>query len=264
MNKNYFDINKLNWNKRTDLHVGSDFYDQVSFLGGKSSLKKTELDLLGNIEGKSILHLQCHFGQDSLSMARMGANVTGVDLSDKSVEFANELAKNLDLDAQFICCNLYDLPQHLDQQYDIVFTSYGTIGWLPDLQAWANIVSQYLKPNGQFIMVDFHPLLWTMDEAFDQFKYHYFNGEPIIEKEKGSYGNKDSEEIIESVGWNHGMAELIQALINVNLNIQHFKEYDYSSYPILPQSYERAKDEFLMKHVDVQVPLMYSIVAKKA
>src|SRR5436189_4993553 len=129
----YVELNRRAWNMRTTYHVQSSFYHVKEFTKGESSLNAIELALLGDIKGKSILHLQCHFGQDSLSLARMGAKVTGVDLSDKSIEKAKELNKQLDLDADFICCNIYDLPNHLTKEFDIVFTSYGTIGWLPDL-----------------------------------------------------------------------------------------------------------------------------------
>ncbi|MGB3236148.1 MAG: class I SAM-dependent methyltransferase, partial [Ferruginibacter sp.] len=142
-NPNYIEINKNSWNIRTAVHLKSEFYDQENFLNGQTSLNDIELNLLGNIEGKSILHLQCHFGQDSISLSRLGAKVTGVDLSDKAIEAARQIAKETNENTNFICCNIYDLPKFLNQQFDIVFTSYGTIGWLPHLGKWANIISQY-------------------------------------------------------------------------------------------------------------------------
>ena len=105
----------------------------------------------------------------------MGAHVTGIDLSDKAIDQARILAKELNVDTEFICCNIYDLPKHLNKTFDIVFTSYGTIGWLPDLNAWANIVSQFLKPKGQFIFVEFHPVVWMFDDNFESIGYNYFN-----------------------------------------------------------------------------------------
>ena len=136
-NPNYIEINKNSWNKRTAVHLKSEFYDQEKFLKGQSSLNDIELNLLGNIEGKSILHLQCHFGQDSISLSRLGAKVSGVDLSDKAIEAARQIAKETNENTNFICCDIYDLPKFLNQQFDIVFTSYGTIGWLPHLGKWA-------------------------------------------------------------------------------------------------------------------------------
>lgn len=131
--KNYITINRQSWNNQTETHLKSEFYAQELFLKGKSSLNSIELDLLGEVSGKSILHLQCHFGQDTISLSRLGAEVTGVDFSDKAIESAIQIARETNSKAQFVCCDIYDLPKHLDQSFDIVFTSYGTIGWLPDL-----------------------------------------------------------------------------------------------------------------------------------
>src|ERR1700748_3023902 len=141
--QNYKEINKEAWNKKTAVHVDADFYDVPAFLNGKNSLHTTELNLLGNVKGKSILHLQCHFGLDTLSLARMGAKVTGIDLSDKAIAKARELNTKLGLDATFICCDIYDLPQNLNEKFDLIFTSYGVLGWLPDLQKWAAVIDHF-------------------------------------------------------------------------------------------------------------------------
>ena len=128
---NYIEINRQSWNDRTEIHLKSEFYDLENFRKGKSSLNDIELNLLGDIQGMTILHLQCHFGQDTISLSRLGAKVTGVDLSDKAIECAQNLAKDTNAQTRFICCDIYDLPNHLDEKFDLVFTSYGTIGWLP-------------------------------------------------------------------------------------------------------------------------------------
>ena len=145
---NYKEINRQAWNIKTAIHIDSDFYDNDSFLKGRNTLNSIELDMLGDVHGKSILHLQCHFGQDSISLARMGAEVTAVDLSEKAIENARIFSKQLGFDVNFICSDIYDLPEILDQKFDIVFTSYGVIGWLPDLDSWAQLISNYLKPHG--------------------------------------------------------------------------------------------------------------------
>jgi 2-polyprenyl-3-methyl-5-hydroxy-6-metoxy-1,4-benzoquinol methylase len=159
---NYIEINKQSWNGRVDAHIKSEFYGVEDFIKGKTSLQEIELNLLGDIKNKSILHLQCHFGQDTISLSRMGAKATGIDLSDKAIESAKELNATTKTDASFICCNVYDLPQHLNEEFDIVYTSYGTIGWLPDMDKWANVVSTFLKPGGKFIFVEFHPVVWPL------------------------------------------------------------------------------------------------------
>jgi 2-polyprenyl-3-methyl-5-hydroxy-6-metoxy-1,4-benzoquinol methylase len=133
-NKEYLELNKNTWNNKTEVHIASEFYDMKGFLDGKSTLNSIELELLGDVSNKKILHLQCHFGQDTITFSRMGAQATGVDFSDKAVEKAREFAAKLNLDTSFICCDIYDAPNHLDEKFDIVFTSYGTIGWFPDLE----------------------------------------------------------------------------------------------------------------------------------
>lgn len=184
---NYIEINKKLWNWKTGVHVKSNFYDVESFKKGKSSLNFPEIEALGDVKGKSILHLQCHFGRDSLSLARMGAKVTGVDFSDRAIETARSLNKELGLDAEFICSNLYDLKRVLNKKYDIVFTSYGVICWMPDLDKWAEIVSHFLNDYAMFFLVEYHPVLLMFDEYFEKIKYSYFNLAPIVEEQKGTY-----------------------------------------------------------------------------
>ena len=172
MNKNYnkyFEANKALWNKRVDLHFNSEFYDKDKFKKSKNSLNSIELKELGDISGKTILHLQCHFGQDTLSLANLGAEVTGVDFSEEAIIKAKQLSNELNIKADFICSNIYDLKEKLNGKFDIVFTSYGTIGWLPDINKWAEIISHFLKPKGQFLIVEFHPFIWMLDDKFRKY-----------------------------------------------------------------------------------------------
>lgn len=260
---NYIEINRHSWNNRTDAHLKSDFYDVENFIKGKTSLNSIELELLGDVTGKSILHLQCHFGQDTISLNRLGATVTGVDLSDKAIESANQLAKATNSKANFICCDIYDLPDHLDQQFDIVYTSYGTIGWLPDLNKWAKIISQFLKPNGQFIFVEFHPVIWMFDDNFEKIGYNYFNSGAIIESESGTYADKNATISQEYVMWNHGLSEVLNSLINNRLEINSLKEYDYSPYNCFTKTIEFEPKKYRIEHLENKIPIVYSLVATK-
>lgn len=262
-NLNYLEINKKTWNEKTEIHVNSDFYANEDFLSGKSSLNTIELDLLGDISEKSILHLQCHFGQDTLSFSRMGAKATGVDLSDNAIAKAREFNTQLNLDAKFICCDIYDLPNYLNEQFDIVFTSYGTIGWFPDLEKWAKIISLFLKPNGQFIMADFHPVVWMFDNDFKDIYYNYFNIEPIIEEETGTYANKEASIETKTITWNHPTSEVLNALIKSGLVINSFNEYDYSPYNCFNETEEFEKGKFRIKHLENKIPMVFSISATK-
>lgn len=259
----YININKQTWNNKTDVHIASDFYDVESFLNGKSTLNTIELELLGDVKGKKVLHLQCHFGQDTLSLARLGAKVTGVDLSDKAIERAKEFSGKLELDAQFICCDIYDLPQYLDEQFDIVFTSYGTIGWLPDLNKWATVVSRFLKPNGKFVFAEFHPVVWMFDNDFKEVFYSYFNVAPIIEDESGTYADRYSEISAQTITWNHPTSEVLNALIQSGLEINSFNEYDYSPYNCFNETEEFEKGKFRIKHLGNKIPMVFSLVATK-
>ena len=159
----------------------------------------------------------------------MGAKTVGVDLSDKAIETAKALAKKTDTTAEFICSDVYDLPNHLNQQFDMVYTSYGTIGWLPDLDKWAKIITQFLKPGGQLVFVEFHPVVWMFDYDFKTIAYNYFNVEPIIETEEGTYADKEANIKQESVGWNHDLSEVLNSLIQNGLTINCFNEYNYLS-----------------------------------
>ena len=167
----YFDANKEAWNKKTALHKDSAFYDLASFKAGKSSLNKLEVEELGDVKGKTLLHLQCHFGMDTLSWANEGANATGIDISDEAIKLAKDLSNELAIPAEFICCNLYDTTKFTKRKFDIVFTSYGAIGWLPDLDKWAQQISQSLKPGGIFYIAEFHSIMWMMDDDFTFIKY---------------------------------------------------------------------------------------------
>lgn len=265
MNKSidYIKINKESWNNRTAYHIASEFYAMPSFLAGKTSLNPIELDLLGDVRGKKILHLQCHFGQDSISLSRLGAEVLGIDLSDKAIQTAQNLANQTQADAQFICCNLYDLPKHLDEEFDIVFTSYGTIGWLPDLNKWAQIISKFLKTNGKFVFVEFHPVVWMYDDNFEKIAYNYFNTGPIVETESGTYADRSADIHPEYVCWNHSLSEVFTNLIQNGLHISSFEEYDYSPYNCFNHIIEFESNKFRIKHLDNKIPMVYAIVADK-
>jgi SAM-dependent methyltransferase len=260
--QNYLEVNRSLWNKRTITHIGSDFYDVEGWLKGKSLMSPIEVEPMGDLNGKNILHLQCHFGQDTLTMARKGATVTGVDLSEKAIEEAVKLSRRANLDARFICCDLYNLPNHLDEQFDIVFSSYGTIGWLPNIQKWASIVARYLKPGGKFHFAEFHPAVWMFDDALENIVYSYFNKEAIIETEEGTYADKEADIHQEAITWNHTIGDVVSALLNEGLNITALKEYDKSPFDIFQNTTEK-DGWYYPKGLEGKLPLVYYVEAKK-
>lgn len=259
----YINRNRCLWDARVASHWESDFYNVDEFLNGASSLKTIERDLLAPVSGKSILHLQCHFGLDTLSLARMGAAVTGVDFSGKAVKYARELAQKTGLQARFIQCDVYETADKLSEKFDIVFTSYGVLGWLPDMQRWAQTVETFLKPGGVLVLVEFHPLIWMFNPAFTAIEYSYFNRGPIVEKEIGSYADPKKQSSGTSVSWNHTLSDVQNALMEQRLNICRFDEYDYSPYNCFSDMIESEKGQYQIRSLQGKLPLIYALKAQK-
>lgn len=258
------------WNNITDLNFESDFYDVESFRKGKSSLKPIELELFGDVNGKKILHLQCHFGMDSISLSKMGAHVTGVDLSDKAIEKAQTLALEMNVDTRFICSDVLSLKEVLTDSFDIVFTSYGVITWLPDLEKWASLIEHYLRPGGKFVLVEFHPVVWMFNDNFTSIDYSYFNQGELIMEETGSYAKDDESVKNKSVSWNHSISDVLNAIIKTSqsegqngLFIQSFEEHDYSPYNCFDNTVEIDEDKFQINNLEGKIPMIFSLLATK-
>lgn len=261
--KKYFDANKDSWNKRTPVHKASAFYGLDDFKQGTTSLNKTELEELGDVQGKHLLHLQCHFGMDTLSWAREGALVSGVDFSEEAIATARQLAEELQLPATFICSNVYDLLNHkeLAGKFDIVFTSYGVIGWLPDLDKWASVITYLLKPGGVFYIAEFHPVVWMLDEQFNYIKYYYHNAEIIEEDLTGTYTDRDAPIAYKNYTWNHSLSEIINALIRHRCRILHFNEFSYSHFNCFDRLEQGADKNWRVKGLEDKLPMMFSLKA---
>ncbi|TGE25024.1 class I SAM-dependent methyltransferase [Hymenobacter aquaticus] len=258
----YLALNRALWNARTGPHLASDFYAVEAFKAGNTSLNGIELALLGDVAGQRILHLQCHFGQDSLSLARLGAQVTGVDLSDVAIAAARGLSAELGVPAEFICCDVHALPEHLPQaQFDLVYMTYGVLNWWPDLGRWAALVHRYLRPGGRLLLVEFHPVVWMFDNDFTRLQYSYFNSGPIQETEVGTYADQQADLVHQSVTWNHSLSEVIGSLLTQGLHLAHFAEYDYSPYNCFAHTVAQPDGTFRIGPLGTQAPLVYSVVA---
>ncbi|CAF1635450.1 unnamed protein product [Rotaria magnacalcarata] len=268
----FVEINRRLWNDKVDYHVVSPMYDVPGFLRGKNTLNSIELDLLGEIQGKRIIHLQCHFGLDTLSLARNGAKqVIGVDLSERTIAKAQELAiaVNLSTSARFICCNIYDIHHHLpldqpDELFDIVFASYGTVNWLPDINRWAQVVSSCLKPDGIFVMVEFHPVLDMFNYSYTHIEQSYFNQGPIVNDFEGTYADRTAPIRNQSVEWCHPLSDVIQALIQNGLRLDTFKEFDYSPYDSFVNSVKTDEGFYQIKGLEKKIPIVYALKATKS
>lgn len=271
----YFEANKKLWNKRTIIHKDSSFYDVESFKKGKTSLTPIELNELPDVKNKKLLHLQCHFGMDTLSLARRGADVTGIDISDEAIATAKKLSEETDIKGKFICCNIYDLipgnnnsnispiGRELEEGFDIVFTSYGVICWLPDLVKWANIISRYLKPGGIFYMAEFHPVVWIFDENFDEIKYYYHNKELITVESEGTYTDRYADIKGTEFSWNHSISEVLNALIGQGLKIELFNEFSYSPFNCFNHLVQGTDGNWRIRGREDKIPMVYSVRARK-
>lgn len=259
----YFDANKELWNQRTGIHKDSEFYNLAGFKAGETVLTPIELKEVGDVKGKSLLHLQCHFGMDSLDWARRGAIVTGIDLSDSAIEEAAKLNSEMGLQANFVCCNIYDTSKNIREQFDIVFTSYGTIGWLPDLLPWAKMIAEKLKSGGFFYIAEFHPVIWMFDDDFTHIKYSYENREVIITENEGTYTDRSADIKGKEYSWNHSLSEVMNALIGAGLRIEFFNEHMYSPYPCFRNTIEAEKGKWQIKGMEGKIPMVYSLRAVK-
>ena len=259
----HFETNKATWNNKVKVHSKSDMYHLEAFKKGKSSLMPYEIEALGDVKGKSLLHLQCHFGQDTLSWSRAGATCTGVDLSDEGIKLATELNTELNQDATFVCCNVLDTSKFIKDTFDIVFTSYGVIGWLPDLKPWGQMIAEKLNKGGVFYIAEFHPIVWMFDYLDDKpiMKYGYMQDEAIYEEYEGTYANQADKMISKEYGWNHGLSEVINALTSAGLQIDYLNEHDASPYNVLPDLIENEKGMFETK--DKLYPLIFELKATK-
>jgi SAM-dependent methyltransferase len=269
MRKDPINANRELWDRWTKLHAQfqSQVYDLDRFKAGETTLKEIEREELGDVAGKSLLHLQCHFGLDTLSWARRGASVTGVDFSAEAIALARSLSVELNIDAEFLCCDIYDLPEFLQKQFDIVFTSYGVLPWLPDLQSWAEVVARYLRAGGTFYMVEAHPIRRILlprrvDDLGKPVECGYFSGrDPVKVAECGSYAVPGVGSVATAYYWSHGLGEIVTALSSAGLRLEFLHEFpktitNCGSYvEVEPGRYE------LQLLVDIAIPDQFSIRA---
>ena len=251
--------NKSSWNSRVPIHLNSEFYNIDRFKRLGNSLNSIEIDGLGDVNKKSILHLQCHFGQDTLSLSSMGADVTGIDFSSSAIAAAKSFAKELGISADFIEHDVLNLS--LQEEFDIVFTSYGVLGWLPSLNDWARTVYSHLKKGGIFFMVEFHPFIALLDEE-SQYNYFY-DPYPDIEENYGSYTDGGKDVLIKSCWWNHSLSEVFESLELAGLKLLDFKEFDYSPY-CLENMIEKDIGKYVLSEREHQsLPYVFSLKAIK-
>jgi len=255
------------------VHSTGEFYDLERFKAGGVRVRPYEIELIGEVEGRSLLHLQCHFGIDTLSWARLGARVTGADFSPAAIELARSLADELGFpDAQFIESNLYDLPDVLEGEFDVVYTSRGVLGWLPDIRAWARVVAHFLAPGGTFFITEIHPVVQVFeneDVASGELRltYPYWeHKDPLTFEVRGSYADPTADVGAQTEhGWDHGLGEIVTALIDAGLCIEALIEHPFLDWKVdfLVEDPGEAGTWHLPPGGAGELPLMFSLRATK-
>ncbi|MFN8556451.1 MAG: class I SAM-dependent methyltransferase [Dehalococcoidia bacterium] len=263
--------NRARWNEMARVHYGTAFYDVAGFRAGRNRLHRIEREELGDVRGKRLLHLQCHFGLDTLSWARLGAVVTGVDFAGDAIALARRLSAETGVPGDFVEANIYDLPAALDAPgaFDIVFTSYGAINWLPDLDGWAGVVAHFLKPDGVFYIVEAHPMAWLFDDrpgtADLRVHYPYFSApEPLSDDVQGTYADPNAVlEHTREYYWPHPLGEIVTALATAGLRIEYLHEHPVVAWQMFPFMEQDADGYWRLTGPQGDIPLMFSLLARR-
>ncbi len=235
--REYFEANRAQWDDRTAIHVGSAFYDVEGWLRDQPGPRQRELAALGDVAGLTLVHPQCHFGLDTLAFARAGATVTGLDFSPAAIQAARDIAVRAGLAdrATFVCANVEDAPAALGQAtFDIVYVSLGALCWLPSVTRWAAAVAPLLAPGGRLYLHDGHPLAWALDDGDDvTLAYSYFEEpEPFVSDDTATYTDQLRPlEYQRSYEWNHGLGEIVAALLAQGLLLRQLIEHDWTVWP---------------------------------
>jgi len=265
------EANRQLWDEWTTVHETSAFYDLDGFRKGGVRLHREEIEAVADVTGQSLLHLQCHFGIDTLSWARLGARVTGVDFSERAVALASSLARELGFpEARFVRSPVYELPDVLHDEFDVVYTSRGVLGWLPDVRRWANVVARYVRPGGRFFINEIHPVA----QAFEnegvapgelRLAYPYWAHEqPLSLEVRGSYADPDARLRAKTeYGWDHSLGEIVTALVDAGLAIRFLREHPWCDWR-LDFLVERPDGRwYLPEGTPGELPLSFSLLATK-
>ena len=266
--------NLQSWDSVAGIHArggGAAFYRVEEFLGGECRLSPWEYEELGDVTGKSLVHLQCHIGLDTLSWARRGADVTGLDFSPQAIHEAKLFAGKLGIqDAHFVVANLADAADVLEHDaFDIVYTGRGALCWLPDMNQWASVCSRLLKPGGVLYMEELHPVLSSVDvvsgdsDKILQFVYNPFQSEPFSEESSGTYADPDAETGLHiNHSWEHSFADIINALISQGFRLDLLNEREESFFAPWPELMEPVSSHhWKLKPELVPIPMSYTLKA---
>ena len=255
----YFKINKANWDARVPVHVASRFYNVEGFIRGGSSLLPLELAEVGPVRGKRLLHLQCHFGLDTLSWARRGAAVTGVDFSTAAIARARELSARSGVPGTFVLSDIYSLPRRLKERFDIVYASYGVLCWMGDLTRWFRVAAHFLKPGGFLYVTDDHPFAGMYDDSGKSLQIDYFRTEPLRSPPAYTYTDGPKKKLPPTYEWFYTVSGLLDAVKGAGLGLEFFREHQFSAWRRFP-GMKKGRDG-LWRGSGVKLPLLFSLKA---
>ncbi|WP_030801386.1 class I SAM-dependent methyltransferase [Streptomyces sp. NRRL S-337] len=264
------ETNRARWDERVAIHTASDFYDQERFRRVRDVLRDFETAEVGDVTGRTLLHLQCHFGQDTLSWAHRGAaRVVGLDFSEPAVEAARELAAELGYGpdrAAFVAADVYDAAEAApDASYDIVYTGIGALNWLPDLERWADTAASLVAPGGFLYLAEFHPLADSLDdETGARIVHDYFSRDAWVDEVPGTYADFEAPTVNNrSVEWQHPLGDVVSAVAGAGLRIDFLHEHDMTMFQRFA-ALRRGDDGYYRFPGDrPRVPLMYSLRASR-
>lgn len=262
--------NLSSWNKRAAMHMrdATGFYDIDAFLAGRDTLGHIEAAEIGDVRGRTLLHLQCHFGLDTLSLARRGAVVTGLDFSSVAIAGARGLAGKAGLPATFVQADLYDAPEAIGERFDMVYSTWGTICWLPDIRAWARVVADMLKPGGRFYFADSHPFALVLDERDGAIRPTYGwrtpKDAPDAFTDAQSYTGDAFAEPVTDYNWIHPLSDIVTGLIEAGLTLDFLHEHETLPSRLFPSMVPTPDRMFRLPDGAVPMPLAFSLQALKA
>jgi SAM-dependent methyltransferase len=262
--------NRDNWDDRVPIHWASPVYDVAGFIadpGRLSDVVAFNAPLVGDVAGRRLLHLQCHMGKDTLSWARLGAEVTGVDFSAPAIAAARRLSEESGTPGRFMVAELYDAPRALTEVFDIVYTGVGALNWLPDIRRWGEVVAGFLAPGGLFYIREGHPVLFSLDWRDDALllRYPYFEtAEPIVDDDPNTYAGPGTVAHARTYEWNHGLGEVVTALVDAGLQVTGLREHRELDWQGLPQMTQGEDGRWRLPPAQRDlVPVMYSLWARK-
>lgn len=268
----YQAVNQQNWDERVPAHVASPDYHVAQFADDPDFLSpvvRFDVPRLGDVRGLRGVHLQCHIGTDTVSLARLGASMTGLDFSAPAVAAARQLAERIGADAHFVQADLYAAPEVLGRGgFDLVFTGIGALCWLPDIRRWAGVVAALLRPGGRLFIREGHPMMWALDEFRDDgllvVRFPYFERpEPLVLEEAGTYVETDvvfQHTLTHS--WNHGLGEVVTALMDAGLRLTALTEHDSVPWEAFPGRMEQiGGGEWRLAEEPWRLPHSYTLQA---